>query len=90
MTLLDDVLADLGITPERLGPLRCPRCGHPDSKGVTRESCRNGWCTTERCAACGHELLTYGPVGCRCEDGGPNPLAIDGRAYRRRTRRRRP
>lgn len=70
------------------GPLCCDRCGRPDAHGVIDTFCANGWCITQECGGCGHVLVTFGPAGCRCELGGPNPLAIDGHAYRRRTRRR--
>lgn len=88
MTVLDDLFEELGVDPS--DPLLCHRCGIDPTGRLTETWCANGWCCSQWCPDCGEHWLTCGPAGCRCEAGGPNPLWIDGHAYRRRTRRRRP
>ena len=59
-----------------------------DGPGWLERVCINGYCIEWTCPGCGHHDGGYGPVECRCKQGGPNPLRIDGHAYRRRTRNR--
>jgi hypothetical protein len=86
---LDELLTHLGIDRDAEYPQEC--CGRMKRFG-TRDSlvdlpCINGCCVEYYCP-CGALQYSAGPIGCRCEFGGPNPLPIDGAAYHRKRRRR--
>jgi hypothetical protein len=86
---LDELLTLKGIDRDAEYPQEC--CGRMKKwgswEGFTERVCINGYCTELYCE-CGKLDVSWGPIGCHCEFGGPNPLCIDGHAYRRRRRNR--
>jgi|GEM_PF-4856820 len=83
-------LDDLGLgEPEGYNKWCCGRRVEPDddTPSYTSGLCINLCCVEWTCL-CGEKEGGYGPAGCCCELGGPNPLVIDGRAYHRRSRAR--
>jgi hypothetical protein len=86
---LDDLLAEWGIDDDT--EVRDPCCGRTrrfrERANYTERLCINR-CCVERYCECGAHTGGWGPVGCRCERGGPNPLPINGHAYRRKVRNR--
>lgn len=83
---------ELTVDPDFEYPLPC--CGRVVRVGSEVERsrlrpCINRCCVEVICNYCDKRTGSgFGPVGCRCELGGPNPLRIDGHEYRRRRRNR--
>lgn len=78
MTDLRELFDHHGLTDDTV--LVAPCCGRlsrlgdpPDPNRQTR-LCRNRCCVQVLCP-CGAQDFAYGPAGCQCEAGGPNPGA---------------
>jgi hypothetical protein len=59
------------IVRRNRGSCICPDSAqHLKDKEFTTGTCRYRHCVVLRCRACHGQLVSWGPVGCRC-DGGP-------------------
>lgn len=93
LTDLDELLDLAGIDPDEQFSKWC--CGipfsinGPDTDRRGDKLCINGCCVEDFCVGCGTYTGGWGPAGCRCRSGGPNPSARLGSAYRRRVLSRR-
>lgn len=80
---LSDIFTELGITETTTFATPCcgriVSIGDPTPRNPSTRLCRNQCCTEVFCL-CGALDFSYGPAGCRCGAGGPNP----GTAWRTR------
>lgn len=71
----------------------CEECGHPryDETGEPTEvkrPCRYGYCTEWHCSNCDKELLSAGPVMCKCRSTWQDRMWLRGYLLRRRIKKR--
>lgn len=65
----------MSCTPKKVrrngGGCVCPGfSAHVENDECDRGTCRYGYCVVYRCRVCRGEVVSYGPVACRC-DGAP-------------------